>query len=88
MDDINYIIIDLFKRFNKISIKQKHVINVKKFKLTKKYDSLDLINLSTCLDEICENQNMSKKLISENLRKIFSNYKSIYDFIKIHDKKN
>tara|TARA_Y100000992_G_C21230703_1_gene475344 strand:+ start:354 stop:608 length:255 start_codon:yes stop_codon:yes gene_type:complete len=73
-------------KFNKITPKKK-ILNIKKFKLSNKYDSLDIINLAICIEEEFEKKGIPIKF-SGNLKKYFKNYISILKEIKKNVKKN
>jgi acyl carrier protein len=67
---------------------QKKITNVEKFKLSLKYDSLDLMNLSIAFEENFQQQGKYIDFSKKNLKKIFKDYKSIYNFLKKNEKKN
>ena len=51
--DIELLIKKAFNSFNSVTNKKKQVKDIKKFILTKNYDSLDKINLYTALMKLC-----------------------------------
>ena len=73
-------------KFNRITPKKK-ILNIKKFKLSNKYDSLDVINLAICIEEEFDKKNTTIKL-SGDLKKIFKNYTSILKELKKNVKKD
>ena len=73
-------------KFNRITPKKK-ILNIKKFKLSNKYDSLDVINLAICIEEEFDKKNKTIKL-SGDLKKIFKNYTSILKELKKKFKKD
>ena len=62
-------------KFNKITPKKK-ILNIKKFKLTSKYDSLDIVNLTICIEEEFKKEKIFLKF-ENNLNLIFKNYKTL-----------
>ena len=62
-------------KFNKIKPKKK-ILNIKKFKLTSKYDSLDIVNLTICIEEEFKKEKIFLKF-ENNLNLIFKNYKTL-----------
>jgi len=67
---------------------QKKISNVEKFKLSPKYDSLDLMNLSIAFEENFQQQGKYIDFSKKNLKKVFKDYKSIYNFLENNEKKN
>ncbi len=68
------------EKFNKITPKKK-INNIKKFKLSNKYDSLDLINLAICIEEEFKKKKIDISFGS-NLNSIFKNYSSLIKEVK------
>jgi enoyl-[acyl-carrier-protein] reductase (NADH) len=62
--------------------------DVEKFKLSSKYDSLDLMNLSIAFEENFQQQGKYIDFSKKNLKKVFKDYKSIYNFLENNEKKN
>ena len=60
---------------------KKKITNIKKFKLSNKYDSLDLINLAICIEEEFKKKKI-KISLSSNLNSIFKNYSSLIKEVK------
>ncbi len=68
------------KKFNRITPKKK-IVNIKKFRLSNKYDSLDLINLAICIEEEFKKKNIEIYFKTE-LNLIFKDYSTILKEIK------
>ena len=80
--DIELLIKKAFDNFNSITNKKKQVKNIKKFIMTKNYDSLDKINLYTAFDETLSENGYNLKINNQFFVKNFKNYKSIFSFLK------
>jgi acyl carrier protein len=68
------------KKFNAITPKKK-INNIQKFKISSKYDSLDIINLAICIEEEFKKKKISIKF-SSKLDRVFKNYTSLLKEIK------
>lgn len=60
---------------------QKKITNLKKFKLSPKYDSLDLMNLSIAFEENFLQQGKYINFSKKNLKKVFKDYKRFYGLL-------
>lgn len=80
--DIELLIKKAFNSFNSVTNKKKQVKDIKKFILTKNYDSLDKINLYTAFDETLSENGYNLKINNQLFVKNFKNYKTIFSFIK------
>lgn len=60
---------------------QKKITNLKKFKLSPKYDFLDLMNLSIAFEENFLQQGKYINFSKKNLKKVFKDYKRFYGLL-------
>jgi acyl carrier protein len=72
-------------KFNLISPKDLKIKNIKKFKLSKKFDSLAIINLVMAFENEIKNEKIINDLRKKPINKVFKNYIEIKKFLKKYD---
>ena len=84
-DIIEEIIKRSFSKFNLVSSKDLKINNIKKFKLNKKFDSLEIINLVMAFENEIKNEKIINVLRKKPINNVFKSYASIKKFLKKYD---